>query len=616
MEKEQKMNLIRILASVLLLAAAWALPLSGVYKLAAFLIPYILCGFDVLWAAAKNIAHGEMFDEKFLMSVATLGALALGDYGEAVAVMIFYQIGEWFQDFAVDRSRRDIGALMNLRPDKATVVRGETETDVKPEEVAVGEIIKVKPGEKIPLDGVIVSGATTVNTAALTGESAPRDMQTGDRALSGTVNLSGVILIKTDSVFGQSTVSKVLELMENASSKKARAENFITRFSRVYTPCVVGAAALLALVPPLALGQPFMVWAERALTFLVVSCPCALVVSVPLSFFGGMGGASREGILIKGAGYMESIANVKTIAFDKTGTLTRGTFAVTAIHPKKVPEAELLDIAAVAESNSSHPIAQSIAAAHGGHIDKSRVQSVTEEAGLGVSAVIDGRKIYVGNGKLMDKVGAQWHACHKAGTVIHLSEENEYLGHIVVADELKPDAKETVAALKKLGVEKVVLLTGDTPEVGEAVGRELGMDETCAGLLPKDKVTQVEKLLNADQKLCFVGDGINDAPVLARADVGVAMGALGSEAAIEAADIVLMDDKLMKLPRAILISRRTMRIVRQNIVLALLVKAVVLVLGALGAAGMWAAVFADVGVLILAVLNAMRAEYKARMISP
>lgn len=607
MEKEQKMNLIRILASVLLLAAAWALPLSGVYKLAAFLILYILCGFDVLWAAAKNIAHGEMFDEKFLMSVATLGALALGDYGEAVAVMIFYQIGEWFQDFAVDRSRRDIGALMNLRPDKATVVRGETETDVKPEEVAVGEIIKVKPGEKIPLDGVIVSGATTVNTAALTGESAPRDMQTGDRALSGTVNLSGVILIKTDSVFGQSTVSKVLELMENASSKKARAENFITRFSRVYTPCVVGAAALLALVPPLALGQPFMVWAERALTFLVVSCPCALVVSVPLSFFGGMGGASREGILIKGAGYMESIANVKTIAFDKTGTLTRGTFAVTAIHPKKVPEAELLDIAAVAESNSSHPIAQSIAAAHGGHIDKSRVQSVTEEAGLGVSAVIDGRKIYVGNGKLMDKVGAQWHACHKAGTVIHLSEENEYLGHIVVADELKPDAKETVAALKKLGVEKVVLLTGDTPEVGEAVGRELGMDETCAGLLPKDKVTQVEKLLNADQKLCFVGDGINDAPVLARADVGVAMGALGSEAAIEAADIVLMDDKLMKLPRAILISRRTMRIVRQNIVLALLVKAVVLVLGALGAAGMWAAVFADVGVLILAVLNAMRA---------
>lgn len=607
MEKEQKMNLIRILASILLLAAAWILPLPGVYKLAAFLIPYILCGFDVLWAAAKNIAHGEMFDEKFLMSIATLGALALGDYGEAVAVMIFYQIGEWFQDFAVDRSRRDIGALMNLRPDKATVVRGEKETDVRPEEVAVGEIIKVRPGEKIPLDGVIVSGTSTVNTAALTGESAPRDLETGDRALSGTVNLSGVILIKTDSVFGQSTVSKVLELMETASSKKARAENFITRFSRVYTPCVVGAAALLAFVPPLARGQPFMVWAERALTFLVVSCPCALVVSVPLSFFGGLGGASKEGILIKGAGYLESIANVKTIAFDKTGTLTRGTFAVTAVHPKKVPEAELMDIAAVAESNSSHPIAQSIAAAHGGHIDKSRVQSVTEEAGLGVSAVIDGREIYVGNGKLMDKAGAQWHACHKAGTVIHLSEENEYLGHIVVADELKPDAKEAVAALKKLGVQKVVLLTGDTREVGEAVGRELGVDETRAGLLPQDKVTQVEKLLNADQKLCFVGDGINDAPVLARADVGVAMGALGSEAAIEAADIVLMDDKLMKLPRAILISRRTMRIVRQNIFLALLVKAVVLVLGALGAAGMWAAVFADVGVLILAVLNAMRA---------
>ncbi len=607
MTKEQKLTLGRILLSALLLVVAWLLPLTGAWALIAFLVPYLLCGGDVLWEAVRNIFHGELFDEKFLMALATGGALALGDYKEAVAVMLFYQVGELFQDIAVDRSRRDIAKLMDIRPDSATVIRGGEEATVSPEDVAVGETILVRPGEKIPLDGVLTEGQTSLNAAALTGESLPVDAKPGDRVLSGSINLTGVVKIKTDRAFGQSTVAKILELVENASAKKARAESFITRFSRYYTPCVVAAAALLAVVPPLMLGQMRSVGIERARSCWVVSCPCARVGSVPLSFFGGIGGASRKGVLIKGANYLEQLAGIKTAVFDKTGTLTKGAFSVTAIHPAEVSEDALLDIAAVAESNSTHPIAQSIVAAHKGHIDESRVTSVRERAGLGVEAVIDGRTVYAGNGRLMDEIGAPWRECHHAGTIIHIAADGEYLGHIVIADEIKPDAKQAVAELRALGVERIVLLTGDTQKVGEAVGAALGVDETRTGLLPENKVTEVEKLLSKDAPLCFVGDGINDAPVLSRADVGVAMGALGSDAAIEAADVVLMDDDPSTLPLAKRVARKPLRIVRQNIVLALAVKALVLALGALGIADMWFAVFADVGVLILATINAMRA---------
>lgn len=606
MSRRQKNDLIRIVTAFALFIVVQFLPLEGWWKVAAILVPYVICGWDVVWGALRGIAHGQLFDETFLMTIATLGALAVGEYSEAVAVMLFYQVGELFQSIAVGRSRRDIAALMDIRPDTATVLREGGEEVVSPEEVSLGELIVVKPGEKIPLDGIITEGATTVNAAALTGESLPQDKQQGDRVVSGSINLTGVIQVRTESEFGDSTVSKILELVENSASKKARVENFITRFARYYTPCVVIAALLLAVVPPLFDGA-WSQWIQRALTFLVVSCPCALVVSVPLSFFGGIGGASRKGILIKGANYLETLSKVKTAVFDKTGTLTRGSFEVTAIHPARDSEAELLDIAAAAESNSSHPIAQSIVAAHGGHIDKARISEVSERAGMGIEAVIDGRRIYVGNGKLMDSVGADWHECHKPGTVIHIAEGNDYLGHIVISDRPKPDARDAISGIKALGVERVVMLTGDAPRVAQSVGAELGVDDVRAGLMPADKVTEVEKLLAPGKPLAFVGDGINDAPVLSRADVGIAMGALGSDAAIEAADVVLMDDKPSKIPQAIGIARKTMGIVRQNIVFALGVKGIVLLLGALGFANMWWAVFADVGVMVLAILNAMRA---------
>ena len=606
MSRKQKKNLIRILAAVAVLLLSVLLPVADWIKIVIALVAYGLAGWDVLWGAVRGIAHGQVFDEKFLMAVATLGAIASQDYNEACAVMIFYQIGELFQGIAVGKSRRDIAALMDIRPDTANVLRDGVEQEVSPEEVAVGETIVVKPGEKIPLDGEVIEGSTAVNTAALTGESLPQDKNVGDKVISGSINMTGVIKVRTTSEFGESTVARVLELVENSASKKAKVENFITRFARYYTPCVVIAALILAIIPPLFVGN-WWDWVNRALTFLVVSCPCALVVSVPLSFFGGIGGASRKGILIKGSNYLETLSKVNTAVFDKTGTLTKGSFAVTAIHPAKVSNDELLDIAAVAECNSNHPIAQSIVAAHKGHINPERVSSVKEIAGRGVEAVIDGRTIYVGNSKLMDDVHADWHECHHVGTVIHIAENGKYLGHIVISDEPKPDSKKAIQQLKALGVKKVVMLTGDSRKVAENVANELGVDEVLAELLPADKVTEVEKLLESDGPLAFVGDGINDAPVLSRADVGIAMGALGSDAAIEAADVVLMDDKPSKIPEAMNIARKTMRIVRQNIIVSLTVKGLVLIITAIGMGNMWYAVFADVGVLILAVLNAMRA---------
>lgn len=610
MSRKQKKILIRIALSAILCLVAWALPVSGLWRLIVFAVPYLVIGYDVLWSAIRNILHGQIFDEKFLMTIATVGAFAIGDYPEAAAVMIFYQVGELFQSLAVGKSRKSIAALMDIRPDYAVVLRGEEKEKVSPEEVQLGETILVRPGEKIPLDGEIIDGSTTVNTAALTGESLPVDCSVGDRVISGSINLSGVIQVRTTSVYAESTVAKILELVENASEKKARVENFITRFAQWYTPCVVVSAVLLALVPPLFFAQAWSVWINRALIFLVVSCPCALVVSVPLSFFGGIGGASRAGVLIKGSNYLEALSGVDTVVFDKTGTLTKGSFAVNAIHPSSVSEDVLLDIAAAAESYSSHPVAESIVAAHKGHIDKERIGEVTEIAGMGLRAEVDGKIFYVGNGALMEKAGAKWHECHLPGTVIHLAQENVYLGHIVINDAVKPDAAEAIAELKKLGIKKTVMLTGDMERVAESVGRTVGVDEVHAGLLPAQKVERVERLLNDGCKLAFVGDGINDAPVLSRADVGVAMGALGSDAAIESADIVLMDDQLSKLPLAIRICRKTMRIARQNIWFALGVKVIILLLSALGIANMWVAVFGDVGVMVLAVLNAMRAMMK------
>ena len=607
MSRKHKKRLARIIIAAAALAVIVLLPVNDIIKAVLFLLPYLIVGWDVLWSAARNIAHGQVFDENFLMSLATVGAYALGDYVEAAAVMLFYQIGELFQSIAVGKSRKSIAALMDIRPDSAVVLRNGEEIKVSPEEVQKGETVIVRAGEKIPLDGIVLEGETSVNTAALTGESLPRDIQAGDRVVSGSVNLSGVITVKTESVYSDSTVAKILDLVENSSAKKAKTENFITRFAKYYTPCVVASAVLLAVLPPLMSGGGWTNWLQRALIFLVVSCPCALVISVPLSFFGGIGGASKRGILIKGANYTEVLSKVGTVVFDKTGTLTKGIFKVTAVHPESMSEAELLDVAAAAESYSNHPIAESIITAHGGHIDRARIGKVTEHAGMGVEAVIDGRDIFAGNGKLMDLAGAKWHDCHIAGTVIHISEGENYLGHIVISDETKPDSKSAVAALKGLGITKTVMLTGDKKEIGEAVGKELGLDEVKAELLPDGKVAAVEKLLNEKTPLAFVGDGINDAPVLARADIGIAMGGMGSDAAIEAADVVLMDDKPSKLPEAIKIARKTMSIVRQNIIFALAVKAVVLVLGALGIAGMWLAIFADVGVTVLAILNAMRA---------
>ena len=612
MSRKQKTVLARIIISAVLCVVAGLLPIDGVWKLLAFSVPYLVIGYDVLWGAVRNIIHGQVFDEQFLMAIATLGAFAIEDYPEAAAVMLFYQVGELFQSIAVGKSRKSISALMDICPEYAVVLRDGEEVTVPPEEVGIGEVLIIKPGEKIPLDGEITEGSTTVNTAALTGESLPVDKTVGDRVISGTINLSGVIKVKAQSLYEESTVSKILELVENSAEKKAKAENFITRFARYYTPCVVIGAVLLAVIPPLFFSQEWSMWINRALIFLVVSCPCALVVSVPLSFFGGIGGASREGILIKGANYLETLSKVDTVVFDKTGTLTKGTFAVNAIHPKNMTEAQLLDIAAAAESYSTHPVGESIVAAHKGHIDKTRIGEVEELAGMGLRAVIDGKTFFVGNGALMDKVGAGWHDCHLAGTVIHIAESSEYLGHIVINDEIKPDSKVAVAGLKELGIKNTVMLTGDTERVAKSVGEEVGVDSFCAKLLPAQKVEKVEELLSQGCKTAFVGDGINDAPVLTRADVGIAMGALGSDAAIESADIVLMDDKPSKLPSAIRISRKTMRIVRQNIVFALAVKAIILVLGAFGIANMWTAVFGDVGVMVIAILNAMRAMSKVK----
>ena len=584
-------------------------------ELILYSVPYVIAGYDVLKTAFINLIHGQIFDEKFLMMVATVGAFATGEYPEASAVMLFYQIGELFQSIAVGRSRKSIAKLMDIRPDSATVIREDQEIEVSPDEVEVGEIIIVKPGEKIPLDGVIIDGRSTVNQAALTGESAPVDKAYSDNVISGTLNLTGVIKIRTTSTFGQSTVSKILELVENASDKKAKVENFITKFARYYTPTVVIAALVLGVIPPLFLGigdiEIWKTWLTRACVFLVVSCPCALVVSVPLSFFGGIGGASKDGILIKGAGYMEVLSKIDTVVFDKTGTLTKGVFEVDDVHPNLISKAELLDIAACCESFSSHPVAQSIVRAHEGHIDKSLIGDVSEIAGKGIKAVVEGKTYYCGNGQLMEMCGADWHECHLTGTIIHIARVDgdacDYLGHIIINDQIKEDAADAINSLKDVGVKRLVMLTGDKKSVAENVAGRLGLTGFFAELLPADKVSKMEEILTSGKgKVAFAGDGINDAPVLMRADCGIAMGAMGSDAAIESADIVLMDDKPSKIADAVKIARKTMRIVWENIIFALGVKVIILVLGALGIANMWLAVFGDVGVLIIAILNAMR----------
>lgn len=610
MSKKQKRMLFRVLASAVLFAVALLLPTEGWLRLFTFLIPYAVIAWDVLWRAVRNIAHGQVFDENFLMSLATVGALATGEYPEAVFVMLFYQVGELFQSYAVDQSRKSITSLMDIRPDYANIEVDGQLRQVDPEDVAVGDTIVIKAGERIPLDGVVLEGTSNVDTAALTGESLPREAQPGDDVISGCVNLSGLLRVRVTKAFEESTVAKILDLVENSSSKKAKAENFITKFARYYTPAVVLAAVALALLPPLFASIQWVDSIQRALNFLVVSCPCALVISVPLSFFGGIGGASKNGILVKGGNYLEVLAKTELVVFDKTGTLTRGVFNVTAIHPDHCGEAQLLELAALAESYSDHPISRSLKEAYGKELDASRVSNVEELSGRGVRATVDGRQICAGNDKLMEDIGVIWHPCHRVGTTVHVASDGVYLGHIVISDEVKPDAKEAITALKACGVRRTVMLTGDAKAVGESVAQELGLDEVHTQLLPADKVTRVEALLgevSPKGALAFVGDGINDAPVLSRADIGIAMGGLGSDAAIEAADIVLMDDKPSKLADAIRIARRTLAIVRQNIVFALAVKFLVLALSAAGAANMWEAVFADVGVSVIAILNAMRA---------
>ena len=610
MSKKQKRMLFRVLASAVLFAVALLLPTEGWLRLFTFLIPYAVIAWDVLWRAVRNIAHGQVFDENFLMALATVGALATGEYPEAVFVMLFYQVGELFQSYAVDQSRKSITSLMDIRPDYANIEVDGQLRQVDPEDVAVGDTIVIKAGERIPLDGVVLEGTSNVDTAALTGESLPREAQPGDDVISGCVNLSGLLLVRVTKAFEESTVAKILDLVENSSSKKAKAENFITKFARYYTPAVVLAAVALALLPPLFTSIQWVDSIQRALNFLVVSCPCALVISVPLSFFGGIGGASKNGILVKGGNYLEVLAKTELVVFDKTGTLTRGVFNVTAIHPDHCGEAQLLELAALAESYSDHPISRSLKEAYGKELDASRVSNVEELSGRGVRATVDGRQICAGNDKLMEDIGVSWHPCHRVGTTVHVASDGVYLGHIVISDEVKPDAKEAITALKACGVRRTVMLTGDAKAVGESVAQELGLDEVHTQLLPADKVTRVEALLgevSPKGALAFVGDGINDAPVLSRADIGIAMGGLGSDAAIEAADIVLMDDKPSKLADAIRIARRTLAIVRQNIVFALAVKFLVLALSAAGAANMWEAVFADVGVSVIAILNAMRA---------
>ena len=614
MTRKQKKMLVRIAVSAVLLIAAALVPYQGLWRFALFLPAYFVIGWDVLWRAVRNIAHGQVFDENFLMALATVGAFCTGffgqgEYPEAVFVMLFYQVGELFQSYAVGKSRKSIASLMDIRPDYANVERDGKLLQVDPEEVAVGDTITVKAGEKIPLDGLVLEGSSLVNTAALTGESVPRQVRPGDSVISGCVNQNGLLRVQVTKAFGESTVQKILDLVENASSKKAKAENFITKFARYYTPVVVFCALALAVVPPLFVGN-WTGWVQKALIFLVVSCPCALVISVPLSFFGGIGGASRQGILVKGGNYLEVLADTELVVFDKTGTLTKGVFQVTAIHPEGVSQQELLELAALAESYSDHPISRSLKEAWGKALDTARVGQVEELSGRGVRAQVDGKEVWAGNGKLMEEIGLAYRPSGQVGTVVHVAAEGRYLGYILIADEVKPDAKEAIAALKAQGVKKTVLLTGDAKDVGEAVAQELGLDEAYTQLLPGDKVERVEALLQETSpkgKLAFVGDGINDAPVLSRADIGIAMGALGSDAAIEAADLVLMDDKPSKIAKAMEISKRTLRIVRQNIVFALAVKLLVLMLTPFGLANLWEAVFADVGVMVLAILNASRA---------
>ena len=609
MTKKQKKMLVRIFISAVLFLAVVLMPLNGIERIAAFIVPYLVIGGDVLWKAIRNIAHGQIFDENFLMALATVGAFGTGEFPEAVAVMLFYQVGEWFQGYAVGRSRQSIAKLMDIRPDYANIEQNGKLVEVDPEEVSIGQTIVIKAGERIPLDGIVLEGKSTVDTAALTGESLPRDVAPGDDVISGCINQNGLLRVRVTKEFGESTVAKILDLVENASAKKAKAENFITKFARYYTPCVVIGAVLLALVPPLIVGG-WTMWIQRALIFLVISCPCALVISVPLSFFGGIGGASKCGILVKGGNYLEVLAKTQTVVFDKTGTLTKGVFNVTAIHPEQCSEAELLEMAAYAESYSDHPISRSLKEAYAEEIDALRVSQVEEISGRGVHATIDGKRVCVGNDKLMENIGVSWHPCHRVGTTVHVAIDGVYAGHIVISDEIKQDAAKAIRQLKAEGVEKTVMLTGDAKAVGESVAKELGLDEVYTQLLPADKVEKVEQLLNHRQgngKLAFVGDGINDAPVLSRADLGIAMGAMGSDAAIEAADVVLMDDQPSKIATAIRIAKKTLGIVKQNIVFALAIKGLFLIMGAFGVANMWEAVFADVGVAIIAILNAMRA---------
>lgn len=610
MNRRQKKVLVRVLAGAALLAAALLVPSQGAVRLLLFLVPYAVIGGDVVWKALRNLAHGRVFDENFLMSVATIGAFCIGEYPEAVAVMLFYQVGELFQSYAVGRSRRSIAALMDIRPDYANLESDGELRQVDPDEVAVGDVIVIRAGERIPLDGTVLEGGSDVNTSALTGESVPRSVGPGDPVISGCVNLTGLLRVKVEKIYGESTVAKILDLVENSAAKKARMENFITRFARYYTPAVVLGALLLAAVPPLFFGGAWGDWVRRALIFLVISCPCALVISVPLSFFGGIGGASKCGILVKGSNYLEALAKTEIVVFDKTGTLTKGTFRVTAAHPEEISEKELLRTAALAESYSDHPISRSLREALDSEPDRSAVSDVQEISGYGVRARVDGRNILAGNAKLMELEGVFCKECELSGTIVHVASDGRYLGHIVISDEVREDSAEAVADLRRQGVRSAVMLTGDLKEVGERVAAELGIDEVHAELLPAGKVEQVEELLkrkSARGKLVFVGDGINDAPVLSRADIGIAMGGLGSDAAIEAADVVLMDDRPSKIAQAIRISKKTLNIVRQNIVFALGVKFVVLALGALGLANMWEAVFADVGVMVLAILNATRA---------
>ena len=614
MNKKQKKMLIRIIIAAVLIVVFSLLPAEGYLRFVLFMIPYLVIGYDILKKAFKGILNKQVFDENFLMAVATVGAILLGDYSEGVAVMLFYQIGELFQSYAVGKSRRNISELMDIRPDYANIEKDGTLEQVDPDEVEIGTIIVVQPGEKVPIDGVITEGTSTLNTSALTGESLPRDAKAGDEVISGCINMTGLLKIRTTKEFGESTVSKILELVENSSSRKSKSENFISKFAKYYTPAVCYGALALAFIPPIVLlimGKPAIWgdWIYRALTFLVISCPCALVISIPLSFFAGIGGASNQGILVKGSNYLETLAQTKYVVFDKTGTMTQGVFEVSGIHHNEVPDEKLLEYAALAECSSSHPISKSLQKAYGKPIDRNRVTDIEEISGNGVIAKVDGISVAAGNTKLMNRLGIAYQDCHHVGTVVHMAIDGKYAGHILISDIIKPHAKEAIAELKKAGISKTVMLTGDSKRVADQVAEELGIQEVYSELLPADKVSRVEELLNQKSekdKLAFVGDGINDAPVLSRADIGIAMGALGSDAAIEAADIVLMDDDPLKISKAIKIARKCIRIVYENIYFAIGIKVLCLILGALGIANMWMAIFADVGVMIIAVLNAIR----------